>query len=65
MRNLRKGTGKIRTRTFWSGDGPSTLGVYQVRNFAFKTSNAEMQTTNYNVIYLHVKHPINGIQFVV
>jgi len=26
------------------------LGVYKVRNFAFKTSNAEMQSTNCNVI---------------
>ena len=30
---------------------------------AFKTSNAEMQSTNCNVIYSDLKHPINWIQF--
>jgi len=28
-----------------------TLGVYQVRNFAFKMSNAEMLSINCKVIY--------------
>jgi len=28
-----------------------------VRNFAFKTSNAEVQSTNCNVIYSNVKCP--------
>jgi len=50
----------VRTPTFWSGDGSPTLGVYQVGNFAFKTSSADMQSrpTNCNVICLNVKHQI-------
>jgi len=36
-----------------------TLRVYQVKNFAFKTTNAEMQSTNCNVIYSKAKRPIN------
>jgi len=35
---------------FGVGDGPPTSGVYQIRNFAFKMSNAEMQSTDCNVI---------------
>jgi len=58
-RNFRGGDEVGRTPMLWSGDGPPTFQVFQVRNFAFKTSNAEMQSTNYNVIYSNVKRPIN------
>jgi len=36
-----------------------TLRVHQLRNFAFKMSNAEMQSTNCNVICSNMKRQIN------
>jgi len=41
------------------GTDPPLYESYQVRNSAFKTSNAEMQRINCDVIYSNVKLSIN------
>ena len=59
-RNFRRDGGVWTPHFLKCGMDTPNFGVYQVRNFAFKTSNAEMQS----VIYSNVKRSINWIQFV-